>query len=105
MSEEEDQSESSLVMPFVTVKSQGGPHDDAAYVAGWEMGSLDAQLNIMSSLRSAEQYGPLGIHSENKEQADLLAMQYGWTAKFEEVTDFPEWTKMTLWRAEGNLDK
>lgn len=33
-----------LVMPFVTVTSAGGPHDDDAYVAGFEMGALDACL-------------------------------------------------------------
>lgn len=65
-----------LVMPFLPVQSNGGPHDDAAYVAGYEMGLLDAQLG-----RTEFDQGR-AIHGENREQADLIAMRHGYTGEF-----------------------
>lgn len=53
MSDDEDQSagtEYGLVMPFVTVSSVGGPHDDGAYVAGYEMGALAVRLQMAELL-------------------------------------------------------
>ena len=48
MSDEERDDETSygLLMPFVTVVSKGGPHEDESYAAGWEMGVLDARLEF-----------------------------------------------------------
>lgn len=63
-----------LVMPFVSVESKGGPHDDDSYVCGWEMGALDSEL--------AHREQPLlerVIHETNTGQADLVAMRYGYT--------------------------
>jgi hypothetical protein len=85
--------EYNLVMPFVTCRSTGGPHDDASYVAGYEMGKLDAVLNISESTRMALRptvYAQL--HTDNVPQADLLAMRYGYRARFEQVEGFPNWT-------------
>jgi hypothetical protein len=65
-----------LVMPFLPVQSNGGPHDDAAYVAGYEMGLLDAQLS-----QSHFDQGR-AIHGENREQADLIAMRHGYLGEF-----------------------
>jgi hypothetical protein len=62
-----------LVMPFVTVTSKGGPHDDDAYTAGWEMGALDSLLEYDKPLFH-EQY----ILAENATQADLIAMKHGY---------------------------
>jgi hypothetical protein len=78
-----------LVMPFVTVASKGGPHDDAAYCAGYEMGRLDAIL------QTGRQRG-IGLLSttcrtENQAQADLIAMHRGYTATFTE-SDVEGWT-------------
>lgn len=64
-----------LVMPFVTVASKGGPHDDDAYVAGYEMGKLDVELLTMLDPFERE------IHTENLPQADLLAMRHGWSVE------------------------
>lgn len=65
-----------LVMPFLPVQSNGGPHDDAAYVAGYEMGLLDAQLG-----RTEFDQGR-AIRADNREQADLIAMRHGRIAEF-----------------------
>lgn len=71
---EGDEPSHELVMPFVAVTSRGGPFDDAAYTAGYEMGLLDAALQAAA--------GPIverTVREENREQADLLAMRHGWT--------------------------
>lgn len=65
-----------LEMPFLPVRSNGGPHDDASYVAGYEMGLLDAQLG-----RTEFDQGR-AIHGENREQADLIAMRHGYSGEF-----------------------
>jgi hypothetical protein len=68
--------EHELVMPFVAVASNGGPFDDQAYAAGWEMGALDALL----------EHGQPPVHeqpllTENAAQADLVAMKHGYRAE------------------------
>jgi len=64
-----------LVMPFVTVRSNGGPHDDASYVAGWEAATLDARCGL------AARYDLGGfcamVRADNVAQADLIAMKHG----------------------------
>lgn len=87
MSEGEAQdAELGLVMPFVTVASNGGPHDDVAYTAGYEMGLLDALLE-----RGQPPVYDQPIHAENAAQADLIAMRHGYHSRTEETGD-------TAWR-------
>jgi len=86
-----------LEMPFVTVTSQGGPHDDQSYVAGWEMGTLDALLISKPPFYE----GP--IAAANEPQADRIAMKHGYSAKFE-PTAFDEWVRMTLTKSSGGVD-
>jgi len=66
-----------LVMPFIVTHSHGGPFDDEAYVCGYEMGHLDAVLDVVRGL----QVGPpvLTIHRANMPQAELLAMKHRMT--------------------------
>ena len=98
MSNEEENEEQpmgiELVMPFVTVASKGGPHDDNSYVAGYEMGTLDALLK----------HGRPAVHSQNiqtvnKAQADLISMQHGYRAEFR-VTIEESWTWLTVWKVD-----
>lgn len=60
-----------LVMPFVSVQSKGGPHDDSAFAAGYAMGLLDAELggSVFDQGRA--------IRVEDRAQADLIAMRHG----------------------------
>jgi len=74
-----------FVMPFVTVKSAGGPHDDDAYTAGFEMGHLDAFLN--AGHHGAFTTHCVPIQAVNREQADLLAMRWHFTSTFAEFGD------------------
>ena len=78
----DDESEYELVMPFVAVTSQGGPFDDTAYVAGYELGVLDGQL-AGPHAPTPERPGPPSVQdwrwikTANVEQADLIAMRHG----------------------------
>jgi hypothetical protein len=62
-----------LAVPFVVCASQGGPFDDDAFVAGYEMGQLATELSYFSKPIEKP------IHTANTYQADLLAMDRGWT--------------------------
>ena len=95
MSDEERDEELELLMPFVTVTSVGGPHDDNSYTAGWEMGSLDARLEY-----ERPAVLELTINSANTPQADLLAMKHGYVGVAGE-SQVDGWSFLTLTR----LDK
>lgn len=70
-----------LLMPFVSVKSNGGPHDDDSFCAGYQMGLLDAELagSVFDQGRA--------IAAANREQADLIAMRHGFVAEFTKAED------------------
>lgn len=70
---DDDEVNLDLVMPFVTVVSKGGPHDDDSYVAGYAMGLLDAKLS------DGGHQEPLAVRDDCLPQVDLLAMRYGYT--------------------------
>lgn len=73
-----------LVMPFVTVASNGGIHDDDSYVAGWEMGVLDFRLGLA---RNAGLGLPCAtVHVGNMPQVDLIAMKHELLVVVEEWT-------------------
>lgn len=67
-----------LVMPFVTVASKGGPHDDAAYVAGWTCGRIAAQLATLAALRGT---CTVWVPPEVAPQVDLIAMRHHYLAR------------------------
>ncbi|MBF6188012.1 hypothetical protein [Nocardia farcinica] len=93
MSDEDDEPGYNLVMPFVTVTSVGGPHEDGAYVAGYEMGVLDTELKVADALGALPLHRV--IHTANRPQADLLAMKHQMVAEFED-TEVEGWTSMTV---------
>lgn len=86
---DEDEPHYELVMPFVTVRSNGGVHDDDSYAAGWDMGALDAQL------ASREPFVSKMIRTENIPQADLIAMKNGYSAETA-PTDIEGWSTIDL---------
>lgn len=81
MSDESPQPQYQLVMPFVTVASKGGPHDDDSYVAGWQMAELDA---LIKSVAGVGNVNGITVAEANRPQADLIAMNHGWVAAFED---------------------
>lgn len=81
--------EYALVMPFVTVESRGGPHDDRSYVAGYEVGSISAEMAHTG--RRITRY----VHAENRLQLDLVGMRHRYRVDFsEEPPDAPGWILM-----------
>lgn len=80
-----------LVMPFVTVASNGGPHDDESYVAGCAMGLLDAILKVSCPRESVP------VRESSLAQADLLAFRYGYITRVES-TEVDGWAMVTFLR-------
>lgn len=85
------------VVSLVTVKSNGGPHDDASYVCGMEMGALHMVLGSMRHMGIRSHVTQ--IHTANQPQADLSAMYFHLKAEFRVYDEVPEWTE-----AEFSLD-
>lgn len=74
MGDEDQEHRYQLVMPFVVCKSQGGPYDDTAFVAGYRLGRLEENL---APRMKAEHDIPL--EPADVQQADLIAMRHGYT--------------------------
>lgn len=78
-----------LVLPFVAVHSVGGPYDDLAYAAGWEMGALNVELRHVHPPSAV-----VMVRAANGAQAELIAMRHGYVAH--QVPYDDHWTKVTL---------
>jgi hypothetical protein len=99
-----------MVMPFVTVTSKGGPHDDDSYVAGFEVGEIHGELrtvhNFCGALGSDKPSLTIAktVHTANLEQLDLVAMAHGFTMRTvgdqpgEVASIFEEWTHVEFTR-------
>lgn len=83
---EEDGVEYGLVMPFVVVKSKGGPYDDDSFVAGWRAGVIDKQLEAHDS-PAVDGESPISVETALLPQLDLIAMSHGYHMKFVPWTD------------------
>ncbi|MEW1565755.1 hypothetical protein AB0454_22550 [Streptomyces sp. NPDC093509] len=71
---EEDQYE--LVTPIVLARSNGGPYDDTALVAGMTCGALDHELTMTATLHALPQERWLDVRL--LPQVDLIAMRHGY---------------------------
>lgn len=80
-----------LTMPFVAVRSAGGPYDDLAYAAGWELGALNSELG-----RARPPSVSVMVRAANGAQAELVAMRHGYIAHQAPYDD--HWTTLTLRR-------
>ena len=74
-----------MVMPIVLAKTNGGPFDDAAVVAGMTCGALEQELTMTAALHTLphERY----IDVPLLKQVDLIAMKHGYTLKLGEVDE------------------
>lgn len=88
---DETHDELALVMPFVAATSNGGVYDDDAYVAGYEMGLLDARLGNTTDRRIT-----VPLHAGNRAQADLVAMQHGYSVLTTAFGGYGEWIFATF---------
>ncbi|MBY8341977.1 hypothetical protein JYK17_18255 [Streptomyces sp. KC 17012] len=66
-------------MPFVIVKSQGGPYDDAAFAAGMTCGQFWTELQQLSVHGATPR--PRYVRPEHIPQLDLIAMHFNYTIK------------------------
>ncbi len=80
-------------MPFVTVASKGGPHDDAAYVAGWVCGALDAQLPMLATMRGT---CSVWVTPDVTAQLDLIAMRHHYLAVVGGPDASGQWVEVTF---------
>lgn len=80
---EDDESEQSLVMPFVVTKSHGGPYSDDAFIAGCWFGKIQAILELGGTFIG---YVPTPLVI----QLDLLAMHHGKSITSEPWEEAPE---------------
>ena len=80
-----------LIMPFLPVHSRGGPLEDNAYAAGYEMGHLAAVL-AMCDLPTLD----VTIHAINREQADLIAMKHNYVIETATLDDSGIWLYLKL---------
>lgn len=97
-----DDEELELVMPFIVVTSVGGPFDDDAYVAGFEMGKLDALLG--DYLRAGVEVEEV-VRTENVPQADLIGMRNEWAMEHRPSALTPDvWSHVRFTRIEGRCE-
>lgn len=95
MSDDSD-AEYGLVMPFVVAASVGGPYEDEAFTAGWQLGSLDYSLADPARYLPMVITVPVGCVP----QVDLIAMRYGCRAELGEEDDSGTWRTMRIIESE-----
>lgn len=84
-----------LLYPLVVCESNGGPYDDAAFVAGCWFGRIMAECRADRFSGSESWFVP----SPLVPQIDLLAMNEGLVMTVEPWDECPdEWTNVTLVR-------
>lgn len=83
-----------VLVPFTCVESVGGPYDDAAFCAGFTVGSVHASLAALSQL---DRPVPMTEHvrTDLVAQLDLVAMHHGWTTSHS-GDDGGGWTVMAF---------
>lgn len=85
----------SLVMPFVVVASRGGPFDDQAYAAGWEMGAIEVRLQMACLLGLGLPH--VTVLRSNLPQIELLAMKHGLLITENEWPDYVDAIVTDTW--------
>jgi hypothetical protein len=81
--------DSAWAIPLVTTVSEGGPHDDESYVAGFEMGEMFASLGIIRP-HHTERY----VRTESLPMLDLLAMRFGYSYTASRSVDGWTWVEL-----------
>jgi hypothetical protein len=80
------------VMPLVLCRSRGGPHDDEAFMSGWRLGDIAANL-----ARPGINAIAVSIRPQERLQADLIAMARGYSMTIDRGSD-SEWLSVTFMR-------
>jgi hypothetical protein len=86
--------EYTAVMPFILCQSEGGPYDDAAFIAGATCGALIEELRVLrlTTATPHERY----MNAKYLPQIDLIAMANGYTIKPGELDQASGWQIITF---------
>ena len=89
-----------LAVPFVAARSGGGPYDDAAFAAGFQVGQLHTAMAVGARLgtRSAEWV----VRDSLAKQLDLIAMFHGYTSRAVPLDD--GWARFSVVRSAEHRD-
>jgi hypothetical protein len=99
LSPEHAEGEYAPVMPFVLCKSNGGPFDDAAFVAGATCGALIEELRMLrlTAAIPRERY----MDARYLPQVDLIAMAHGYAVTLGDLDEASGWQAVTFELAGG----
>lgn len=85
-----------LRMPFVVCASKGGPYDDQSFVAGYQAGMIDAQLQVARGVGARTVHFPI-VHTELVPQLVLIGMGHGYPAMdVDSSQQWPQWCAVTF---------
>ncbi len=87
--ENSEEGQYEMVMPIILAKSNGGPYDDAAVVAGMTCGALDQELKMTAVLNTV----PNMRYMDRAllKQVDLIAMNHGYITRHGDVDEESGW--------------
>jgi hypothetical protein len=87
--ESSGEAEYGMVMPIVLAKTNGGPYDDAAVVAGMTCGALDQELKMTAVLNTVPNMRYIDM--QLLKQVDLIAMKHGYITRHGDVDEASGW--------------
>lgn len=95
-----EEQEMEIVLPFVVVESAGGEFQDAAFVAGFQAGEIDARL-AQARLAGATSVKVLMVRRALLPQLELHGMRYGFavldaTEPHHDLAGSDEWCDLTF---------
>lgn len=91
-----------LVMPFVCTASNGGPFDDAAFVAGCQMQKVWSDVEALKPNGGVSTY-TCTVDERLIAQIDLVAMHFGWRTTLRGRADGWAFIDMErVWVSEGD---
>lgn len=65
-----------LVIPFTVCRSNGGPYDDEAFVAGYFVGQIDKELQVAAACNAEGVLAPI-VRRAVLPQLELHGMRHG----------------------------
>lgn len=91
-----------LVMPFVACTSQGGPYDDAAFVAGFECGQIDRALQVIAA--AGGNTATFTVGTDVVKQLELIGMNRGFPIVHTEAAfegeKYADWHTVTFTKSQ-----
>ena len=84
-----EEAEYEMVMSIVLAKSNGGPFDDAAVVAGMTCGALEQELRMTALLNTIPNMRYIDMRL--LKQVDLIAMKHGYVTRHGDVDEASGW--------------